>query len=138
MSEERKMILEMLKNGELTVADAERLLDAVGETDDSTEISTSTRRHKGAKPKRLVIQAYENGKRVINLRIPFSLVGIGIKLGAKFSAGKTMTVDGVETSIMEGIDLEEILSELDYGEITLPYTLVDVDDENDKVLIVLE
>ncbi|MDR0861948.1 MAG: hypothetical protein LBN30_04125 [Oscillospiraceae bacterium] len=136
MTEERRIILEMLKNGEVTVDDAAQLLDAVGETGDNAADSAPT--YKGAKPKRLVIQQFVGEERKINMRLPFALVKLGLKLGAKFSAGKTLTIDGVEASIMEDIDLKQLISELDNGEIALPHTIMDVKDDAESVLIVIE
>jgi hypothetical protein len=132
MNEERKMILQMLKDGEISIDEAERLLDAV--PDD------------GLAPKRISIKVSEGEKVKINLKIPFSLMRTAIKLGKTagfIGAMSTKSMQGdMSDEIMDtikAIDPDEIISGLTEGVISLPHTIVDVDDEmGQNVVIVLE
>ena len=132
MSDERKMILEMLANGEISVDDAERLIDAVKASDEVYKAEATRRR---AFPKRLILNASENGKQIVNMKLPYSLVSVGLRLGTKFGMDK-YDING--NSIINGNDVTQLLSDLNFDEIELPYTLLDADNEGYKVLIVLE
>ena len=135
MTEERKIILEMLKNTDITVEEAERLLDAV-EDDESTDTAPMLY---GRKPKRIVIQVFEDDKRVVNLRIPLSLALFALKKFAVLERPEGVDENGKRYGgVLDGMDIPKMLDELDYNEISLPYSLVDVDDDDAKVLIVLE
>ncbi|HET6455103.1 MAG TPA: hypothetical protein VFI02_11920 [Armatimonadota bacterium] len=74
MSEDRRRILEMLKNGKISVAEAEELLDATGGTPQGEPA-------RKAKPKYLRVLVHDNEDNV-DIRIPLQLVRSGIKLGA--------------------------------------------------------
>ncbi len=81
MSEETKKILEMLASGKVNVAEAERLLAAVGQGD---------ARQAGAgkpSPKYLVVTVQnskdEQGRPVnVNVRVPFQMLRAGVKLAS--------------------------------------------------------
>ena len=148
MNEEKRMILEMLNNGDINVDEAERLLSAIpDETQDTQVVLKNT---PGLYPKRLKITVTNNdtGKKQVDMRIPFSLIRAGLKigkasiaLGAKYEkSGNSETQQILE--YLKEIDVDEILNSLDDGEITLPYTMIDVDSnedgENVHVELVLE
>jgi len=79
MQSERKKILEMLANGKINVDEAERLLAALNQEDETEQASDV-----GAKkPKYLRIQVEPkshsaNGERV-NVRVPVNLIRAGLK-----------------------------------------------------------
>ncbi|WRS26161.1 hypothetical protein U6B65_07285 [Oscillospiraceae bacterium MB08-C2-2] len=145
MAEERKVILEMLRDGDISVEEAQRLMDAVPEdTRQSTE-NTALELHKqpeGQTPKRILIKVTEGGKSKVNVKVPFSLVRVGLKLGQAAGAmsGKLSPENAAALEMLKTIDIDEIMSALSEGDITLPYALVDVDDESkgEHVQIVLE
>ena len=58
-----------------------------------------------------------SGKRKVNVRIPLSLVDVGLKLGAKFSPVG-----------LEGLDMNQIMSAVKAGGMG---KIVDVEDEED-------
>lgn len=145
MNEERKMILQMLSDGNIDVDEAARLLDAVPEESAggrSAEDALTT--GGGPAPKRLHVLVSENGKTKVNVKVPFSLVRAGLKIGKTFGAmGAVNSKDPVEAdalNMLKDIDVDEILSALHDGEISLPYVMVDVDseEENQQVRVVLE
>ena len=137
MSEEKRMILEMLNNGDINVDEAERLLSAIPEESENKKMVVSS--GSPIQPKRIKITVINNdtGKTKVDMRIPFSLVKAGLKigkasiaLGAKYNNG----TDSESRQILEllrDIDLDEVMSSLDDGDITLPYTMIDMDGNED-------
>lgn len=143
MNESRKMILQMLKDGEISVDDAERLIEAVSdERPEESEAAPS-----GPSPKRISVKVTELGKTKVNVKIPFSLLRIALKLGKTAGLAAAITTKNVDgetaTEILDAlkeIDPDEILGSLSDGDISLPYTIVDVDDDDadQHVKIILE
>ena len=147
MNEERKMILQMLRDGEISVDEAERLIEAVSDGRSDTESVKPAAALTGPAPKRIFIHVTENGRAKVNVKIPFSLVRTALKLGKTaglIGAISTKYLDSnMENEILEAIkdiDPDEILCSLSDGAIDLPYSIVDVDDEDSgrRVKIVLE
>ena len=118
MNDEQKMIFEMLKAGEVTAEEAERLMDAVGVPAHWTGVQ-------GAVPKRLRVVVTEHSKQKVNVKIPFTVVRLALKLGKGMNV--TFGGDARVAEALNQIDLDEILRQLGDGEIPLPCTLVDVD-----------
>lgn len=142
MTEERKMILEMVKEGTITVEEGEQLLTAMGEEEKSASASLEVYQGKKLSPKRLLVLVTENGRPKVNVRVPFSLVRVGLKLGQSFG-GMSYTNDPAGRKALEAlqeIDIDELLDSISDGDITLPYTMVDMDDldKGEHVTIVLE
>lgn len=129
LNEERTMILQMLKDGAINVEEAERLLEAV----DQERSSAAARQRNDFDPKYLHVQQTIAGRPTTNVRIPFSLVRVGLKLGKTFiGIGAAFAEDEQEKQAMQmlkDIDFDEIIASLDDGTITLPYVLADVFDE---------
>ena len=123
MNDEQKMIFEMLKAGEVTAEEAERLMDAVGAPAHWTGVQGTT-------PSRLRVLITEGGQKKVNVKIPFTVVRLALKLG-KGMSGLAVTFGGSDgakvAEALEQVDLDEILRQLGDGEIPLPCTLVDVD-----------
>jgi len=127
MNDEQRMIFEMLKAGEITAEEAERLMDAVGVPAHWTGVQGA-----GTAPSRLRVLVSEHGQRKVNVKIPFAVVRLALKLG-KGVGGLAVTFGGSDgakvAEALEQVDLDEILRQLGDGEIPLPCTLVDVDAE---------
>lgn len=143
MNEERRMILEMLQEGAISVEEAERLMEALPAEGPRQLAEASVRA--GVSPKRVVVLVTENGKQKVNVRVPFSLVRVGLKMGKSIGAislksAKDDPQAQQALDILNNIDVDELLASIDDGEITLPYAIVDVDDEDsgDQVRVVLE
>lgn len=133
----------MLKDGEISVEEAERLIDAVSNGHFDPD---AARPGDGLIPKRISIQVTESGRTKVNLKIPFSLMRTAIKLGKTaglIGAISTKNKQGdMNEEIMEtikAIDPDEIINSLSEGAISLPHTIIDVDDDSGQsVRIVLE
>ncbi len=102
MSEEKRIILEMVKEGKISVEEAEQLLEKAtpGETtDDTTGIKKSDSK------KFLRIRVTEEDKVKANIKIPIGLAKVGLKIIPK----EKLTVNG------EHIDADEILKMIKEG-----------------------
>lgn len=131
MTENHRKILEMLSQGKISVADAERLLgklkapvetradvaDDDGEAGDASSSGTGTR--PGAKlPKFLRVVVDDVAGEHINVRVPISLVRTGVRLSALLpkQARKAVEHQGVDLSGLSRLDADELaraLVELD-------------------------
>lgn len=144
MNEERRLILEMLKEGSISVEEAERLLEAlpVNNKDAESANGAITTNLAGVMPKRIIVRVTDDDKTKVNVRIPFSLVRAGLKLGQTIGSlvAKHSPEYSKEFAILKDIDIDELLSRISEGEISLPYTFVDVEEEDDgkHVLVILE
>jgi hypothetical protein len=103
-NEERKKVLEMLSKGTISVADAEKLLEKIGEpvAEAKTDANPSS---EPAKPRFMRIVVDKPGQEQVNIRMPLSFMrsGTGLlavlptkinekltELGVDFSAGYAM------------------------------------------------
>ena len=137
MNDEQRMIFEMLKAGEITAEEAERLMDALGVPAHWTGVQGSA-----TAPSRLRVLVTEGGQKKVNVKIPFTVVRLAMKLG-KGMSGLAVTFGGSDGAkvkeALEQIDLDEILRQLGDGEIPLPCTLADIDAEDHvNVQVILE
>jgi len=127
MNDEQRMIFEMLKSGEISAEEAERLMDALGAPAHWTGVQ-------GALPSRLRVRVTQHGRQTVHVKIPFSVVRLALKLGQSMD-GLIATFGGADgakvAEALQQVDLDEILRKLGDGEIPLPCTLVDVDAEGD-------
>jgi len=135
LNDEQKLIFEMLKAGEISAEEAERLMNALG-----TQADAKT--SQGKEPSCLRVRVTERGRQKVNVKVPFSVVRLALKLGKSLN-GLIATFGGHEgdiaASVLREIDLDELLRELGDGEIPLPCTLADVDVEGDvNILAELE
>jgi len=93
-------------------------------------------------PKRIIVRVTDGGKAKVNVRIPFSLVRTGLKLGQTIGSlvAKHSPEYSKEFAILKDIDIDELLSSISEGEVSLPYTFVDVEEEEEgkHVQVVLE
>lgn len=124
MKEELKKVLEMVKEGKISVDDASRIIEVMKLSEDKHEYASNV------KEKRLVrIYVTKEGKQAVNLTIPFSFLDLMLKIGAK--GKRTITVEGEEVPI----DVESIRNALKdpnfYGKVVD----IEVPEENTKVLI---
>ena len=78
MSQERKKILEMLANGKINTAEAEKLLNAVESK--KNEIQKSGDYAKPNIPKYLFVKVDSTNGDKVNIRIPLKIIRAGIKL----------------------------------------------------------
>jgi hypothetical protein len=102
MSEEKRLILEMVKEGKISVEEAEQLLEKAnpGESIDDT-IGVKKQESK----KFLRVRVTEEDKVKANIKIPIGLAKVGLKIIPK----EKLTVNG------EQIDVDEILRMIKEG-----------------------
>lgn len=121
MNEERRKILEMLKEGKISVADAERLIAALGETAADAPIASNGK--PGWKYLRVVVEPGPGNESQdkVNIRVPMKLIRAGLKFAAiipQAAQGKVnaaLKEKGLETDLnkITPQDLEDLISNLD-------------------------
>jgi len=83
MSEERRQILKMLSEGKIDVAEAERLLEAINETPEVTELAETTGEKTRLKYLRVQVEPKEKGKgERVDIRVPLQLIKAGAKIAS--------------------------------------------------------
>lgn len=128
MTSEKMQILKMIEEGKISAEEGMKLMQAV-ETDDASgtnEVEVSNAQPSG-NPRRLRVRVEKNGKETVNIKIPISLVNVGLKIGKKFSP------DLQES--MGNIDMDEIVEMIKEG---AEGKLVEVDDGDEHVEIFVE
>ena len=121
MNEERMRILNMVQNNQLSTDEAAALLGAL-ESAGVDESSAPQPKPEGSNWRwfRVLVTDRDSGRQKVNIRMPYSLVQFGLKMGW-----------------MAGYDVESLLDTLEsLGD----GTLVDVDDlkDGERVLISVE
>jgi hypothetical protein len=116
MSEERLKILQMLADGKISAADADRLLAKLEGVSHGDSRRRTEPRQRG---RCLRIEVEERGRRPVNVRVPLGFVRAGLKLG-------TIVPSKVRERLAErGIEIPPISPE------TLDELDVRIDDGND-------
>lgn len=129
---ERTKILELLKNGAITVEEAEKLLTAV-DAPEAAQDSIALKDSRGRKSKKLRIlvdavehkNGAENGSTnaKVNVSIPLSLIKA---LGP--IAGKSIPSDTKAELKLDGVDIEEILRQVvELSESGLEEDMINID-----------
>lgn len=95
MSQEKKLILEMLSAGKINVEEAEKLLEAQNDGSENASITTTQNR------KFLKVLVEENQKPIVNINIPIALAEVGLKLIPK----DKLKIEGKEININELLEL---------------------------------
>ncbi len=130
-AEERMKILQMLQDGKISTEAAAQLLQAMGDEPPETppasqpEVQIPMSPVQPAQPAdptrrprwlRVRVTDTDSGRPRVNVRLPISLVNLGVKLGAKF------------TPEIEGLDVQALLEAAQMGDTG---AFVDVFDEDD-------
>ena len=113
-AEERLEVLKMIQGGQITADEGARLLEALKEKDRPQEKLLSESRGKGPRLFRIRVTDLETGQEKVNMRMPWSLVNVGVSMGARF-AREEIKVDeftkaiqaGAEGRIMDVVDEED-------------------------------
>lgn len=119
MNEEKKKILEMIEAGVISSEEGLKLLEAL--ENDKHEITVSN-----SKGKWLRIKITERDKSKLNIRIPFRLVKLGMKIGGKYSG----RVEG-----MADVDIEQIVKLVESGAVG---KIVEIEGENELIEIFVD
>lgn len=124
MREEELKILKMIEEGKITAEEGAKLLDAVRE-----ETAKDSGRFIGKRVKISVIDK-NAGKKKVDISVPLPLAKAFLKYG--LVSGATFGGFNLKES---GIDIDELQKMIDEG---LEGTLIQLDDEGEKVEIVVE
>jgi hypothetical protein len=114
-SEERKKILKMIEEGQISAEEGAKLLAAL--SSGARRGGSSAARPGGARWLRVRVVDLSSGRSKVNVNIPMSLVNVGIKLAARFAPD------------VEGLDFDEIVEAIHSG---AQGKIVDVVDEEDS------
>jgi hypothetical protein len=117
-AEERMRILRMVEQGQITAEEADQLLEALENSDEATN-------QPAARWLRVQITDTRSGRQKVNVNVPAGLLGVGMRLGARFGG---MNVGG--------INIDELLTRVKVGE---SGKLLDVDgNDGERVQISVE
>jgi hypothetical protein len=117
-SDDRLRILRMIESGQITAEDGAQLLAALDE--DELEPARPT-----ARWIRVQVTDGYSGRQKVNLNVPVGLLGVGMRLGARF-AGKEAGA----------LNIDELLARIKAGETG---KLIDIEDQNgERVQIIVE
>lgn len=135
---EGRQVLELLAQGKIDADQAYRLLRALGDIREAGPPASPTppsarsaspgadRPGGGSAGRTLHIRVVEGGRRKVNIAIPLAIARLG-----KVVAWK----DRVRGQLLKfGVDLDDIVSEIDSGRVG---PLLDIGDEDDRVLILI-
>jgi len=127
LDEERLRVLNMVKEGKLTVDEALKVIEALDSSTDERPETPETK----ARWFRIRVTDVNSGKAKISVNLPMILVDWALRTGSKFAS-----IGGVDLT-SNGIDLEELRNAIHYG---LRGKIVDVtdDDSGEHVEIVVE
>lgn len=114
-AEERLRVLTMIEEGKITAEQGAQLLEAL--KGESGRQSTEAPASPGQPPRRLRIRVtnLETGQQKVNISMPWGLMGVGAKLGARFAP--------------EDIDLDALTAAIEAG---AHGNILDVIDEDDN------
>ena len=112
-TEERLQILKMIQNGQVSVEEGARLLEALKDKERPQEQSRPST-GKGPRQFHIRVTDLETGRQKVDMRLPWSLVNVGINMGARFAREEISIEDlveavqaGVEGRIMDLVDETE-------------------------------
>jgi len=127
MNEEKMMILKMLQEGKISANEAAILLESLdsgSKKKDDKKQSEESRKTEG-KFFRVSITDTTTGKSRANIRMPLSVMGIGMRFGAHFAP----QIDGVES--------EQLMDAIRNGQVGKIIDVFD-DDDGEHVEIYIE
>jgi hypothetical protein len=121
ISEERLRILKMIEGGQVSAMDGAQLIDALGES------QSRERQRPGQQPRTLRVRVTDQNTRrqKINVTIPVSLVGVGLKLGARL------------VPRMAGANADELIQKIESGATGRIFEMQDLD-EGERIEIFVE
>ena len=142
MTENRRQILDMLSEGKISVAEAERLLTLLEQPPSGGSNGSDTGEGRKTPPKylRVVVEEDgESGSERVNIRIPMALIRSGVKLAALIPKEATNRVNeklhqkgiGIDVGNLKVEDLEQLVDAMAEME-------VDVQDGKEHVRVFVE
>ncbi len=122
-TEERLQVLKMVQEGKISAEEAAQLLEEmdgaqVGSSTPADASSAMDARTQGRKPRwlRVRVTDTDSGRPRVNVRLPLSMVNLGLKMGTRFAPE------------IEGLQTEQLMAMIESGEIG---QIVDVQDDKD-------
>jgi hypothetical protein len=128
LTEDRRRILNMLAEGKLNAAEAERLLEALGAPSASANLALSNGSNGNSVPAsdpkflRVLVEGHdeEHGAGKVNVRVPFALIRAGMRLAALLPAAahepinRALRENGVDIDIskIKPENLEDLVTHL--------------------------
>jgi hypothetical protein len=115
-AEERLQILDMIRSGQITADEGARLLEALKEKEEGRlpEEPRLGSRAKEPNQFRIRVTDLKTGRQKVDMRMPWSLVNVGINMGARFARDEVKVEDfveavqaGAEGKIMDLVDEED-------------------------------
>lgn len=100
--EERKQILQMLKEGKVSTEEALQLLDAVEVGDQPIKVKDPSLKNRFLKIK------VKSDSETVNVNLPLSLVTAGLKIAEKFDSR-------IQSDALKDIDMDEIIDAVKNG-----------------------
>ncbi len=142
MTENRRQILDMLSEGKINVAEAERLLSLLDQPPSGGPNGSDAGEGRKTPPKylRVVVEEDgESGSERVNIRVPMALIRSGVKLAALIPKEATNRVNekleekgiGIDVGNLKVEDLEELVDAMAEME-------VDVQDGKEHVRVFVE
>jgi len=141
MNDNRRQVLEMLANGKITAAEAERLIAALERSGTHGAGATAMSEADKVKYLRVLVDTKDpvDGPTKVNVRVPMQLLRAGVRLtgvipaSARDEVNNALRKEGIAFDInnVTPQNLEELIEQL--RELT-----VDVDNENTKVRVFCE
>ncbi|HHX28217.1 MAG: SHOCT-like domain-containing protein [Bacillota bacterium] len=121
MEEERVRVLNMVKEGKITVEEAMKILEALGTPEEEPEAPQSK-----ARWLRVRITDLKTNKPKVSVNLPIGLVDWALRTGTKVASFGGVDLNGM------GVNLEELRSAINYG---LKGKIIDVVDEEEQTHI---
>ncbi|MGW3566574.1 SHOCT-like domain-containing protein [Streptomyces sp. NPDC000941] len=142
MNEQRRQILEMLADGKITAAEAERLIDALERQQPESPPGVVSRPKSRPKYLRVVVDAADGtgeGSSRVNVQIPLQLLRAGVRLTSlippqavtKVNAELSKAGVPIDLGELKPQHLEDLIEHLDDVKI-------DIDDPDSKVQVFCE
>jgi hypothetical protein len=106
-AEERLEILKMIQSGQITADEGARLLEILKEKGRPAEGPKPPSRDMGTRLFRIQVTDLGTGRQKVNMTMPWSLVSVGVNMGARFARKEidaSLTVDEFTEAIRAGVE----------------------------------
>jgi hypothetical protein len=112
-ADERARVLRMIQNGQLTAEEGAQVLEALSEESHMPEQRVAGR-GRGPRQFRIRVTDLTTGRQKLDFTLPWSLIGVGTRLGARFAIDEVRLEDfgdaiqsGITGKIADVVDEQE-------------------------------